>query len=313
MNELNTKFKNGFIKQVLEDYGVEQIHESGKQLTCCCPLPGHRDTNPSFSINSETGLFICFGCGKKGNYFHFISLMEEITYDEAKKNYRLNYSQHYYNRLLEDSLESLERNNNEDKSYTVSLLTQDIDKFKGYREELNKLNIKEDIAKKYGLSICLEKPYMYRLAIPLFENDIRFWELRDLTKTSPKKCLYTKGTKTAKILYSCIIDKNKDYGFLTEGTKDALTVAGFGENSFSCFGLNISERQMSLILKTGIKKLYILYDSDKPGKEGAIRNYQYIKNFIDCKIIKYPDNFQFKDPNEIRDKEVFYKLLEFNF
>lgn len=306
------KFKKGFIKELLEDYGVEKIHESGEQLVCCCPLPGHKDNNPSFSINSITGLFICFGCGKKGNYFHFISLMEGITYDEAKKNYKLNYSQHYYNKMIEDSLESLERNKEEDKSYTINLLSKPIQDFKNYQEQLKKLNIKDEIAKKYGISICLEQPYMYRLAIPLYENNIKFWELRDLTKTSPKKCLYTKGTKTARILYSCIEDKNKNYAFLTEGTKDALTIAGFGENSFSCFGLNISEKQISLILKTGINKLYILYDSDNPGKEGAKRNYEYIKNFIDCKIIKYPDNFPYKDPNEIKDKDTFYNLLKYN-
>ena len=306
------RFKKGFIRKVLEDYGVEKINASGANLTCCCPLPEHKDHNPSFSINEETGLWLCFGCGRKGNYYHFISLMDGITYQEAKDNFKSDLGQHYYNRMIEDSLESLDRNKEQEHSITTPLITEPIEKWKYWRELLNKLNIKPEIAIKFGLAICMEEPYKYRLAIPLYEDNILFWELRDLTKKSPKKCLYTKGTKTAKILYQCITHPEKEYGFLCEGTKDALTVAGYDENSFSCFGLNISERQLSLIIKSGIKKLYMLYDSDKPGVEGAKRNYQYIKNFIDCQIIKYPNNFAFKDPNEIRDKNVFYDLLSRN-
>lgn len=306
------RFKKGFIREMLEDYGVEKINASGANLTCCCPLPEHKDHNPSFSINEETGLWLCFGCGKRGNYFHFISLMEGITYKEAKDNFRNNFSQHYYNRMIEDSLESLERNEQEEKSFTVNLTTLPINKYADWLQVLNKLNIKPEIALKFGLSICEEEPYKKRLAIPIYENGTLFWELRDLTKKSAKKCLYTKGTKTGKILYECVVDKNNPFGFLCEGTKDALTVAGYGFNSFSCFGLNISERQMSLILKSGIKKLYILYDSDEPGVQGAERNYKYIHNFIDCKIIKYPKDFGFKDPNEIREEKTFFDLLKLN-
>lgn len=306
------QFKKGFIRQVLEDYGVEKINSSGANLTCCCPLPNHKDHNPSFSINEETGLWLCFGCGRKGNYYHLISIMEGITYKEAQDHFKANYSQHYYNRMIEDSIESLERKNKEEKSVTTTLVTEKINAFPDYKTILEKLNIKPEIALKFGLSICLENPYKYRLAIPIYEDDILFWELRDLTRTSPKKCLYTKGTKTAKILFKCMVAPEKEFGFLTEGTKDALTVAGYGFNSFSCFGLNISERQISLIIKSGIKHLYILYDSDKAGVDGAKRNYQYIKNFIDCSIIKYPKDFKYKDPNEIRDEKTFIDLLAVN-
>ena len=33
-----------------------------------CPLPGHEDKNPSFSINTESGGWKCFGCEEKGGY-----------------------------------------------------------------------------------------------------------------------------------------------------------------------------------------------------------------------------------------------------
>lgn len=31
-----------------------------------CPLPGHNDSSPSFSVNESKGVFHCFGCGAQG-------------------------------------------------------------------------------------------------------------------------------------------------------------------------------------------------------------------------------------------------------
>ena len=44
---------------------------------------------------------------------------------------------------------------------------------------------------------------------------------------------------------------------LTEGTKDAMSIAGFGFNACCTFGINISEDQIANILKLGINKIYI--------------------------------------------------------
>lgn len=44
---------------------------SGK---CHCPMPSHKDTNASFSIDlmpNGAWLYYCFGCGVKGNIIHF--------------------------------------------------------------------------------------------------------------------------------------------------------------------------------------------------------------------------------------------------
>lgn len=50
---------------------------------CRCPLPGHRDTSPSFGIHAESKVFSCFGCSKKGGLLHFIRLIEGLSFPEA--------------------------------------------------------------------------------------------------------------------------------------------------------------------------------------------------------------------------------------
>ena len=91
-----------------------------------------------------------------------------------------------------------------------------------------------------------------------------------------------------------------------------MSVAGFGFNSCCTFGINISTHQISKILKLGINKVYILRDNDEAGQISAKNTYKDIRKFIDCKIIKYPKNFLYKDPNEIKTKQEFIDLIKFN-
>ena len=59
--------------EVLEHYGID--FPAGKpQIKVLCPF--HRERTPSCSINSDDGMFQCFGCGAKGNTLEFVVLME---------------------------------------------------------------------------------------------------------------------------------------------------------------------------------------------------------------------------------------------
>jgi len=46
-----------------------------------CPF--HEDKTPSMSINMQTGMFNCFGCGKKGSAFDFFMAKHGVSFPEA--------------------------------------------------------------------------------------------------------------------------------------------------------------------------------------------------------------------------------------
>src|SRR6056297_4094958 len=46
-----------------------------------CPF--HEDKTPSMSINMSTGMFNCFGCGKKGSAFDFYMAKHGVSFPEA--------------------------------------------------------------------------------------------------------------------------------------------------------------------------------------------------------------------------------------
>lgn len=70
---------NNDIVDVVSEY--VRLEKRGKNYFGLCPF--HREKTPSFSVESGKQIFYCFGCGKGGNVFQFISLAEKIDYIES--------------------------------------------------------------------------------------------------------------------------------------------------------------------------------------------------------------------------------------
>lgn len=86
------RFDEKFIEELKEKLNIVDIIGSYCQLTkkgssywACCPLPGHSERTPSFSVN-ETGQFYkCFGCGNGGDVIKFIMEIEGLDFFESVK------------------------------------------------------------------------------------------------------------------------------------------------------------------------------------------------------------------------------------
>ena len=56
---------------------LPKLQRSGDELKAICLF--HTDTDPSFTANSRTGLFKCFGCGAAGSIFDFYARTHNMT------------------------------------------------------------------------------------------------------------------------------------------------------------------------------------------------------------------------------------------
>ena len=56
---------------ILDKYGME-YHKVGSSYKLLCPLPGHSERTPSFTVNGP--FFKCFGCCSGGNIIDFMML-----------------------------------------------------------------------------------------------------------------------------------------------------------------------------------------------------------------------------------------------
>jgi DNA primase len=61
--------------------GYTQLKRVGRRWQGLCPF--HSEKSPSFSVNSEEGLYHCFGCGKSGDVITFVRDKEQLDFPGA--------------------------------------------------------------------------------------------------------------------------------------------------------------------------------------------------------------------------------------
>ncbi|MBR1867656.1 MAG: DNA primase [Clostridia bacterium] len=62
------------------------LKRRGNNHWACCPLPGHSEKTPSFTVNEPGQFFKCFGCGRGGDVITFMMTMENLDYVGAVKH-----------------------------------------------------------------------------------------------------------------------------------------------------------------------------------------------------------------------------------
>jgi DNA primase len=64
------------LSDVISPYA--QLRRAGRSQVGLCPF--HSERTPSFNVNDETGRYMCFGCGAKGDVFNFVQAMEHLDF-----------------------------------------------------------------------------------------------------------------------------------------------------------------------------------------------------------------------------------------
>ena len=82
------RYSDTFIEEVRARTSLEEIvslyvplKQKGRRFWGCCPF--HNEKTPSFSVDSQTQLYYCFGCHKGGSVFTFVCEMERMEFPEA--------------------------------------------------------------------------------------------------------------------------------------------------------------------------------------------------------------------------------------
>lgn len=60
---------------------VPSLKKAGRRFVGLCPF--HKEKTPSFSVNPDSGVYHCFGCGEGGDSIKFVMRMEGYSFHEA--------------------------------------------------------------------------------------------------------------------------------------------------------------------------------------------------------------------------------------
>lgn len=259
--------------------------DDGEWVAIC---PFHADTNPSFSINVDSGLWICFSCGVKGN----IAKLQR----------------HFGGQPLEVSLETLHRSLDrlepaeEVKRRPASWLAQYPMSIEG-RAWCYGRRIDGESIDRWTLGFDHDQE---AVTIPLHALDGSVLGVirRFLDPRAVPKYRYPPGFKISRYLFGAHrLVGPKRYGTIvvTEGSLDAIRVDGAGYAAVAVLGSSLSTAQMRLLRVLNPHGLVLAFDDDKAGRAALRRSSGQLKGMP----LYVPTDYSgCKDPGEMTDDQI---------
>jgi DNA primase len=291
------------------------LQKVGKNYRAQCPF--HMDSDPSFSVSDEKGIFKCFGCGKSGDAITFVELYEGISFIEAiekiaeffnldvdiKRQAEHGYYK-FYKELSEAYMEELYKPENRpalDYLYKRGLTDEDIKTFKiGYAPIGKHLPL--EIAKKNNMTQF--SSWGFTKKHDAFEGRVIF-PIEDINGrvvgfsgrvvgegqvkylNSPNTIFFNKS----KLLYNFAraqeFIKTYEFAFIVEGFFDVISLWKNGlKNAVAIMGTAFTNEHLYLLERVA-KNLIIALDNDAAGEQATKRLiYPALKNDFNVKILK---------------------------
>jgi DNA primase len=288
------------LRTVIESYGVT-LKKKGSNYVGLCPF--HKEKAPSFTVNPKTNLYHCFGCNAGGDVIGFICKKDNISFREAveklqgrkpesrtqkpEKKAKSPAPESSINRthLLNRVVSFYHKTFCEDPRAREYLRTRGIadnaifsDFTIGYSNGtlLNTIPDEGDIRealKEIGILNERGNEMFYGCAVfPIFDENKDCVGLYGRRITDGETAhFYLPGPRRG--VFNFQAAKRSKSIILTEKIIDALTLynAGF-RDVIPCYGVNgFTPDLLDLLIRSQVKEVYICFDLDDAGKEGAAK------------------------------------------
>jgi len=304
------------VKAVLVNLNIEIERERGDEITALCPghelRTGKVDQNPSWSINTETGVHHCFSCGYKGNLLTLVAEQKEFYTEwnrldlEGAKAWLRQHSTIDLPMLIKQMQEVKDSYIVIPKPVPMSEARLALFSHSIPKNALDSRLLSQESCSKYGVLWDTENS---RWILP-----IRTWEDNDLMGWQEKgyRERYFKNRPTG-IAKSKTLFNSKDTSYnkrmvVVESPLDAVRLYAAGiSGGVATFGTAVSPEQLHILRKA--EDLIFAFDNDDAGRTAALRMLDLSrKTGFECKFFNYSGIDQ-KDIGGMMDNEI-YKGLE---
>lgn len=238
---------------------------SGSEWQCLCPF--HEEKDASFSINVESGLFICYACQERGPFAKLAAHLGVGEYGGPVDPGRT--ASQVRKRIPE--VKELLTTPEEQKLFPADWL--DWWSQPGYEEHWEPRGITDaEVMADFQLGYAPEDE---ALIIPLHDHHGRpIGVVRRFLKPPPDvaKYKYPRGVKISQVLYGfsqATRQEKLDQLVVVEGSIDALKAWSFGVPAVAILGARASDRQIELIESLSPTSLVLMLDNDRAGRLAA--------------------------------------------
>ena len=293
------------------------LTKNGKGYRGLCPF--HDDKDPSLLVNPDKNLWNCFGCDKGGDPIRFIELIDQVDFKEAVK--RLSEENPSPKRTAETAVKGKKTIIQEAKllarvvgyyQHTFAEDPRGLDYLKGRGISNNQSfkdfgtgfvngslkNIMPDdpevikSLKDSGILNQKGNEIFYNCVVfPLYDWEGKIVSLygRNIDPDNGVSHLYLAGSRSGIVNRQAV--KRSSTIILNESIIDALTLYDQGfTNVIPSYGVNGLTEDHLFLFNGGVKEVYLCFDSDKAGKEGAVQAAEQLnKEGITTHLVTLPD------------------------
>lgn len=254
-----------------------EFKKVGQNYFTSCPK--HSDSTPSLCIDPRQNKFFCFSCGTKGNLINWLMAYENMKFPEAVERVA-ELSQTDLGSMYESETVSLykllKRLKTQQRESAVDrqILDPFADYYSKYKDEVPQEWIDEGIPeeelRKYEVRVDTSAN---RIVYPVYDANFHMIGVKGRTRFSNYKELhlmkymnyykigsldYFTGMKQA---YDAIMESGSI--IIVEGIKSVMKLDSWGyHNVVSSETSSINEKQVTLLIKMGIKDVTIAFDKD---------------------------------------------------
>lgn len=261
------RLPEGAVAIALADLGIEVETEDSDELFAHCPghetRTGKVDGHPSWSINAETGVHYCFSCGYRGN---LITLIRDIKGIDAASRFRSEFEVHKRVLMADQDFEMAAIDvPRAEEIRTANFVPESwLDEFVDPpRWALKERRITLIGAKEYGIRwdgkgeawiLPLRDPHTNRL-LGYQKKAQRTRLFRNKPRTVPK----------SETFFGWDAVREAKRVVIVESPLDAVILADMKAPAIAICGSNMSDAQVTLLMKGGFEQIFVWLDNDTAG------------------------------------------------
>lgn len=311
-------------QSVLKHYNIEPQGQ-WPQVKIVCPF--HDDHKPSCGVNSDKSAFKCFACHEEGNALKFVTLMEGYeptpegglndgaeaaiaimgldpedfkfkrgtTAVRAKKKAgtpkpkkEVKAKDKPLSRVKKDEEPQGDVDGQVNPPLTFTL---DLERDHAFFDERE---LSEQVVEQFGLGYCKKGIMAGRICIPLHNEvgELVAYAGRYVgdDEEQPRYKL-PKGFQKSHLLYNLhrLIEDKPKHVVLVEGYWSVMRLAQEGIPCVASLGSALSDQQVELLHKAGVRYVTIMYDGDEGGQTGALDAAAKLSAHLYVRRITLPD------------------------
>lgn len=270
---------------VLASIGVDVAMVGEREISAHCPF--HKDANPSFSMNAETGLWICYQCSERGNLEMLVEKIPGAVSGQAVAEIIRDIKRASIGKKL-SPVEAAP-----DPARDPHRLLAEYESFKVLPEwACEDRFLTPEAADTYG--IRWHKGYVIPIWSP--ERELWGWQFKVLQFVSN----YPPAIKKSHSLFG-LKEFTGGRVVLVESPLDVVRLASAGVQAVSTYGAYASKEQLRLLVENA-DSVTLALDADKEGRKQTAAIYPRVARYVPTRVATMP--WGAKDPGDLTDSQV---------